>query len=812
MSPRTRVIIVAAFAVPLVIAGLITAYYVVSYTQGIDLYRRGTRELEANRYDAAITLFDAASRKKLDAAKMSYVYGNRGRAYIEKDQDDQAIRDFSESIRLNAEPLYAFWDRGLAYHRKREFEKALADYDVILARNPNQADIYAKRAEIFAERGDWGKAIADYSEAIRCQPGNAQLFVDRGMAFAANNELDSAIANFDAAISFNRTHAGAYIQRAGAYGRKGNWTKGLDDVSEAIRQLPGARQLWYARAYICLDRGIAGEAIADCDEALRLAPDYDLGFLTRARAAALQRDWDKVFRDAARALELNPSLSLAHYLRGRAFTAKGEFDQAISEYDDALRLEPGFRWALVERALNYGYRREFSRALEELRKAVERFPGAEASHLGLGWFLATCPEPAYRNGAEAIAEALRGCELSYWSNWTAIGILGAAYAEAGDFDRAIEFTNLALSLRGLSPADRELAERRLSLYQARTAIRDTGFSGGGWKPFEEGVNAYARGDYDRALASFNALLPWKPGESIPAPLFPFLQAAQDKARGVPWSEPEHLPLANAFYYRGLVYKRKEEWDRAIADFTMALQLEPQSTLALSERGETYNMKDEPERGLRDFDEIIRLKPKDANAYMLRAFTLQQMKKWDAALAAATTAIQLDPGFALAYFVRGQVYLGKKEYTKALGDFNESDRLDPDHPGTFRGRAEIFSAQGDYTSALKELRALVGRYPRSAAAHNSLAWFLATCPDATCRNGAEAVMLAETACELSQWKEDAKIDTLAAAYAEAGDFDQAIKYATQALSMMAPAEAKRKEREERLALFQRKEAYHATPPE
>jgi tetratricopeptide (TPR) repeat protein len=801
-----------AVAVPLVIALLITVYYVASYIWGIDLYGRGMREMEAGRYDAAIALFDAASRKNLGVAKMSLVYANRGRAYLEKDLADQAIRDFSESIRLNAKPVQTFWNRALAYHRKGEFEQALNDYGVVLARDPNQAGAYHKRAEIFADRGEWDKAIANYSEAIRSAPGNAQFHVDRGMAFAANNELDSAIANFDSAITFNRTHAGAYIQRAGAYGRKGNWTKGLDDVSEAIRQLPEARQLRYARAYIYLDRGIVEEAIADCDEALRFAPDYDLGFLTRARAEALQKDWNKVFRDTAHALELNSSLPLAHYLRGRAFTAKGEFDQAISEYNDALRLDPGFRWALIERAFNYGYRREFSRALAELRKTVERFPGADGPHLGLAWFLATCPEPSYRDGAEAIVEALQACEISYWSNWSAIEILGAAYAEAGDFDRALEFVNLALRMRSSSPYDTALLERRLSAYHARTAIRDAGMSGSGRNPFEEGVSACARGDYDRALSYFNSLLPPNSGGSISATLFPFLHPGLDNASGVPWAASERLPLANAFYYRGLAYQKKQEWDRAIADFTKALELEPQSTLALSDRGETYNMKDEPKRGLRDFDEIIRLKPKDANAYMLRADALRLMKQWDAALDAATTAIQLDPGSAFAYHVRGQAYLGKKEYAKAARDFSESDRLDPNHPENMRARAETFSAQGDYTSALRELRSMVERFPRSAEAHNSLAWFLATCPDATYRNGAEAVVYAESACDLSEWKKLAEIDTLAAAYAQAGDFNQAIKYVTQALSMMGPTNPNREEIQEHLALFQRKEAYHAKPPE
>ena len=182
MSPRTRLFIVLAVAVPFVGAVLVGLYYLVSYSHGVDLCQRGTRELSAAHYDAAIALFDAASHKKLDATTMSLVYGNRGWAYANKRDDEQAIRDFSESIRLDPRPMYALWDRALAYHRQGEFVKALTDYDRVLARDTNLADAYHNRGQIFEGRGDWSKAIADYSEAIRCEPTNDQFFVDRGIA------------------------------------------------------------------------------------------------------------------------------------------------------------------------------------------------------------------------------------------------------------------------------------------------------------------------------------------------------------------------------------------------------------------------------------------------------------------------------------------------------------------------------------------------------------------------------------------------------------------------------------------------------
>ena len=89
-------------------------------------------------------------------------------------------------------------------------------------------------------------------------------------------------------------------------------------------------------------------------------------------------------------------------------------------------------------------------------------------------------------------------------------------------------------------------------------------------------------------------------------------------------------------------------------------------------------------------------------------------------------------------MRGKAYAGKKEYEKAARDFDEAARLDPNHPDSPLAKAKLFAAQSDYDSAQKDFREMAERFPRSATAHNSLAWFLATCPEAAHRNGTDAV--------------------------------------------------------------------------
>jgi TPR repeat protein len=90
---------------------------------------------------------------------------------------------------------------------------------------------------------------------------------------------------------------------------------------------------------------------------------------------------------------------------------------------------------------------------------------------------------------------------------------------------------------------------------------------------------------------------------------------------------------------------------------------------------------------------------------------------------------------------------------------------------------------------------------NSAAANGLAWSLAVNHDATLRDGKEAVSWANKACEATEFKDSSRIDTLAAAYAEAGDFAQAIKYQQMALERTEAKSEARTRMQDRLKLYQ-----------
>jgi tetratricopeptide (TPR) repeat protein len=167
--------------------------------------------------------------------------------------------------------------------------------------------------------------------------------------------------------------------------------------------------------------------------------------------------------------------------------------------------------------------------------------------------------------------------------------------------------------------------------------------------------------------------------------------------------------------------------------------------------------------------------------------------------------------ATAILRRGHAYLMKGDWDKALRDYDEVVSLDPNQANAYIGRALTYTRKGESAKAFSELDALPGRqFKKPESALNSLAWFRATCPDATLRDGEKAIEAAMRACDLSEWKRWSYIDTLAAAYAEKSDFDQAAKYAEQALAMMQASDPSREKLQKRIALYKEHKPYREEP--
>ena len=328
----------------------------------------------------------------------------------------------------------------LTVRRNDDYRSELSIWNDTIAKKPNNPRVYLNRGRSHSDMGNYDQALCDWNKAIELGPGYAEAHNNRGVLYISKGKYDLAIHDFEKAIELKPNYAKAYNNRGVLYTGKGDYDLAIRDFEKAIEYKPRYVNAHYNRGMAYLDKGNNDRAIRNFDRAIELESTYAKAYYNRGIASANKGDSDRAIRDFAKAIKLRPKSAEAYTNIVSALLQQKRFSDALQYCDQAMQLgcdHPG--------TLN-----------------------------NLAWVLATHQDAQVRNGAEATRLAERACQLTGYKVAGILDTLATAYAESGQFSKAVETAERAIKL-AQSAQNEQLAKSissRLAIYKANRAYRE----------------------------------------------------------------------------------------------------------------------------------------------------------------------------------------------------------------------------------------------------------------------------------------------------------------------------------------------------
>ena len=329
----------------------------------------------------------------------------------------------------------------LTWNQCRIYQNAETLYRHTLSRNPAAWMAHYNLGLILDRWGEAEAAREHYQETVRLRPQHHKAHTELARHCMTANDLEGAVRHYRAALAADPRLLTANINLGNIYASRGQYETAIGHYRAALATRSPLPEADFALGNALMAGGDFAGAVEHYRRALAGGPD-----------------------DAPTRANL-----------GLALLRLGQADAAVGEFEAALRLQPELTETRLLLARALSRHEDYAAAAETLRQGLRLSPH-EGEIIGLlAWILSTCPDGAVRDGVEAVRLAEQLVEMTGRRDAGALGMLAAAYAEAGDFGRALQTARQA---RALAANDAQLLQQidaELEVFEKRQPYRSVSF-------------------------------------------------------------------------------------------------------------------------------------------------------------------------------------------------------------------------------------------------------------------------------------------------------------------------------------------------
>lgn len=357
---------------------------------------------------------------------------------------------------------------------------ALAWFDRSLALRPDYVPLLILYGRALHDAGEPERAVQMFRQALALDSTAAHARLGLAQLALARGEPENSREHAVQALAGNPRFREAYGLLAELYRRDGDHERAeqhlrlarrlpavtpLDDSLYVLLAQEGVSSRWYqsrGRAY--LERGMPAQAAEQFRLALEIKPDAEahnnLGVALQA-----QGHYEAAVAQHRQAIALNPKVAEAHNNLATALLELGRTEEALTPARAALALQPDLAAAHLNLGTGHWRAGHLDSAIAAFRTGLQRAPEEPRLAQRLAWLLATAPQPALRDGAEAERLAQTLCRETGYRVPELLDLLAAAQAEQQQFEAAIASAGRAAELARAAGRDALAAQIQSRLYR-----------------------------------------------------------------------------------------------------------------------------------------------------------------------------------------------------------------------------------------------------------------------------------------------------------------------------------------------------------